>query len=311
MKKLLATTYGVIIGAVLCAGLLFVATLMPIPGNVQVKVVKSGSMEPAIRTGSIVAIRPAASYKVGDVITFGKDTKTQIPTTHRILAIEGEGAQAVYTTKGDANDTADQVVTRISDIRGKVLFTVPFAGYALSFARTKLGFFLLVGVPALFVFVEEGFAIYRELARARRRKMRSEREEEAEEEMVVRPVRAMVRSVPQRIPDTRRRKVMGTLVILAGVATAASGSVWGSTVAYYANTATSQGNSLSAGVFDVPAPQQAASFAALLVETSEPVVENPPPAEVPADTPPAEEPQAETPAPEIPVEVSTTKATIE
>lgn len=309
MKKLLATTYGVIIGAVLCAGLLFVATLMPIPGNVQIKVVKSGSMEPAIRTGSIVAIRPAASYKVGDVITFGKDTKTQIPTTHRIVGIEGVGASATYTTRGDANDTADQVVTRISDIRGKVLFTVPFAGYALAFARTKLGFFLLVGVPALFVFVEEGFAIYKELARARRRKMRSEREEEAEEVVrsEMRPARAMVRSVPQRIPDTRPRKVMGTLVILAGVATAASGSVWGSTVAYYANTATSQGNSLSAGVFDVPAPQQAASFAALLVETSEPVVEDPPPAETPA----AQEPQAETPAPEVPVEVSTTEATIE
>src|SRR3989338_8215020 len=63
---------------------LFFAPLLPIKGNIEIKIVKSGSMEPAIKTGSIVVIKPASLYGVGDVITFGEDSRTTYPTTHRI-----------------------------------------------------------------------------------------------------------------------------------------------------------------------------------------------------------------------------------
>ncbi len=302
MKKLLATLYGVTIAAVFGVGLLFVATLMPIPGNVQVKVVKSGSMEPAIHTGSIVVIKPAASYAVGDIITFGKDTKTQIPTTHRIIAIEGTGASATYTTKGDANDTADQVVTRLSDIRGRTLFTVPFVGYALAFARTKIGFFLLVGVPALLVFIEEGLSIYREIRRRRCGRATATMQSEAVAEV---PREVYVR----RVADINRKKVMGAFVVLAGVGLAASGSLWGSTVSYYVNTATSEGNVMQAGIFDVqPAPQFAPQSLSAPEEESLPPAE--PPVEPPADSPPADPPQEEPPAEPV-IEISTGSVVIE
>ena len=70
---------------VVVLGLLLLASFFRVPGNVLVKIVKSGSMEPAVRTGALVIIRPLEAYKVGDVIMFGKDTKTQLPTTHRIV----------------------------------------------------------------------------------------------------------------------------------------------------------------------------------------------------------------------------------
>ena len=183
MRSLYKGIYWVFMAAVLVLGGLLIVSLVPISG-VKVKIVKSGSMEPAIKTGSIVVDMPATSYRVGDVITFGPDTKTQIPTSHRVVAIAGppaqagEGASAIYTTKGDANDAPDPVSTRLSDIHGKVLFTVPYLGYVLDFARRPLGFALLVGLPALAIILEEAGKIVREvraLRRARRRRAEASR----------------------------------------------------------------------------------------------------------------------------------------
>jgi signal peptidase len=166
MQLFTKTIYWAFMIAVLGLGALLMISLVPI-AHTEIKIVKSGSMEPAIKTGGVVLIHPAATYKVGDIITFGADTKTQIPTTHRIVAVEGQGASAVFTTKGDANDADDPARTRVSDVHGKVLATVPYVGYILNFARQPLGFALLVGVPAAFIILEELGKIVRELRRMR------------------------------------------------------------------------------------------------------------------------------------------------
>lgn len=168
MKILFTTLHYVLIAAIAAVALLVVATLTPV-GGLKVKIVQSGSMEPTIMTGGIVVDRAASDYQVGDIVTFGLDTKTQIPTTHRIVGIAGQGSSAIYQTKGDANDAPDQASTHLSDIHGKVLFTIPYVGYVLAFARTPIGFALLVGLPALFVILDEVGKIVRE-ARALRRK---------------------------------------------------------------------------------------------------------------------------------------------
>lgn len=270
MKKLLTTTYFATIVAVGLIGLLFVATLLPIPGNIKVKVVKSGSMEPAVHVGSIVVIKPAASYGVGDVITFGKDTKTQIPTTHRIVRVEGEGAAQRFVTKGDANDAEDNASTPVSEVHGTMLFTVPYLGYLLAFARTKLGFFILVGLPALAVFLEEGRSILMELRRSRRRKPALAEEEDT-------PTVSTRREFP-------RRKVMGALGVLAGVGVVSAAGFFGGTLSYYSNSATSHGNTMRAGEFTA-APATAPQFFSIMVSEPVVVVDEPP-----QDTPPAEEP---------------------
>jgi signal peptidase len=169
MKLFFNIIYSVVFAVMLALALLFVSTLFPVFG-VEAKVVKSGSMTPAISVGSLVVIHPAPVYKVGDVITFGKDTKTQIPTTHRIVAIKGEGDAQTFQTKGDANNAADPSLTKIADVHGKVVASIPYLGYLLAFARTPMGFALLVGLPALMVVVEEGYVIVREVLALRRKK---------------------------------------------------------------------------------------------------------------------------------------------
>ena len=146
---------------------MLVASLLPLQGGIKVKIVKSGSMEPTIKTGGIVIIKPESMYNVGDVVTFGADTKTQIPTTHRIVATEGQGSGQMFQTKGDANNAADPTPTSVKDVHGKVILTVPYAGYVLDFARKPSGFALLVGVPALLIILEEAGKIVKEVRRMR------------------------------------------------------------------------------------------------------------------------------------------------
>lgn len=172
MKVLFNILHYLLIAAVVCIALLLLGTLIPVPGNLQVKIVQSGSMQPTIKTGSIVIDKPESSYQVGDIVTFGADTKTQVPTTHRIVAISA-GPNPVYTTRGDANDAPDQVDTHLSDIHGKVIVIVPYAGYVLDFARKPLGFGLLVGLPAGLIILDELGKIVREIAALRRRKKRT------------------------------------------------------------------------------------------------------------------------------------------
>ncbi len=170
MKFLFNFVYYTFVLGIIFIALLLITTLVPVPGNFKVKVVKSGSMEPAIKTGGIVVIKPSGSYKVGDIITFGEDTKTQIPTTHRIMGSSGSGSSQVFTTKGDANDSVDAETTSISEIRGKVILTVPYLGYVLDFAKQPIGFGLLVGIPAVLIIFEEIYKIISEIKAIRRKK---------------------------------------------------------------------------------------------------------------------------------------------
>ena len=129
-------------------------------------------MEPFIRTGSVVIVRPEETYSIGDVITFGADTKSKIPTTHRVNSIREEGGTTYFATKGDANEDPDPEETPQHAVIGKVLFSVPSAGFVLDFARQPLGFALLIGLPATLIVIDEAMRIGRELIAMSERKRR-------------------------------------------------------------------------------------------------------------------------------------------
>ncbi len=169
-NKFLKATYYILILVIAAIAIILVFSAFPVPGNFETKIVLSGSMEPAIKTGSIVVIKPADVYKVDDVITFGKDTKTEVPTTHRIISIKEEKGASVYTTKGDANENADSGEVRESEVIGKVLLSVPYIGYLLAFARRPMGFALLVGIPAIVIIYDELVIIWSEIRGMRGKK---------------------------------------------------------------------------------------------------------------------------------------------
>ena len=120
-------------------------------------VVQSGSMEPKLKLGSLVIVKPQESYAANDVITFspegGKET-----ITHRIAMRrypEGTTFQPTYITKGDANEEIDRGEVKNENVVGKVVLSVPFLGYGVDFAKKPYGFILLVIVPATIIVYEE------------------------------------------------------------------------------------------------------------------------------------------------------------
>ena len=171
-RKLLKTIYYLFLVIVAIVALLLIFSAFPLKGNYKSFVVLSSSMEPKVKMGSVAVVRPEKDYKIGDIITFGAMSRTESPTTHRIAEIKNENGQILYVTKGDANNAPDQQTVREREILGKVLFSVPYAGYAVAKAKTPVGFLLIVIVPSVVIIYEEIRNIAAEVKKywARRRK---------------------------------------------------------------------------------------------------------------------------------------------
>lgn len=152
---------------ILVAILLF-WSILPIKNGPKILAVLSGSMEPAIHTGSVVVIRPEAQYKVDDVVTFGKNTKKDIPTTHRIVSSRVQDGVMVFKTQGDANNSFDNIEIQQNDIHGKVLFSIPFMGYVIDFVRQPAGLVLVIVIPAIFIVYDEVRKIIKEIKRLKK-----------------------------------------------------------------------------------------------------------------------------------------------
>jgi len=163
MTKILKVIYSVFIAFIVIIALSLIVSILPITGNYKVLTVVSGSMAPAIKMGSVVVVKPATDYKIGDVITFGPYSKIKAPTSHRIYDIKVIGGQSVYITKGDANNAPDANGVQKKDIIGKVLFSIPYVGYAVNFAKQPLGFALIIIVPAAAIIIDEAKNIYNEV----------------------------------------------------------------------------------------------------------------------------------------------------
>ncbi|MDF2675002.1 MAG: peptidase signal peptidase, partial [Clostridiales bacterium] len=95
---------------------------------VQPFVIVTGSMEPIIYPGDVVLVNKAEveKLKVGDVIQFQHEN---IFIFHRIIEVVSEKEEVKYRTKGDNNSAVDYELVKISDIRGRVVYTIPKIGW--------------------------------------------------------------------------------------------------------------------------------------------------------------------------------------
>lgn len=183
MKKFGNFLYSLIVGILGLLALLVLISVFPITGNYQIKVVQSGSMEPAIKTGAIVVVVPSENYEVGDVVNFhggfrGPDGK-EITITHRIIEKNLNGQVTVYKTKGDANEEADHEELIDKKIIGKIAFSVPYAGYVIETARKPYGFLAIILVPAGIIIYDRTAAVIKEIKNLKKQKAGFENEEEA------------------------------------------------------------------------------------------------------------------------------------
>lgn len=178
--KIFKTIYYIFLGVIALIAILLVVSIFPITGNYKVMVVLSGSMEPAIKMGSVVIVKPQADYKIGEVITFGTVSKTKTPTTHRIHDIKVNVGTPIYITKGDANNAPDVKEVLPREVVGKVLFSVPYIGFAVDTAKKPLGFMFIIIVPALYIIYDEFVKIKKEVGKLKKGKEPAAQTEEKE-----------------------------------------------------------------------------------------------------------------------------------
>lgn len=138
---------------------------LPFEKGVKTYTVQSGSMEPKIKTGSVIFVLPQMSYDVGDIVT-RTVSQNDMTITHRII----EKNEDHFITKGDANNVADPDPLHTNEIIGKVRFSIPLLGYPIAFARTAKGLIFLIIVPSLFVISDEIITIFTEISKIRKKK---------------------------------------------------------------------------------------------------------------------------------------------
>lgn len=200
MRTLLKILQGV--GVVL--GVTFVLVMaspfLPFSGAVQSFTVRSGSMEPAIPTGSLIFVRPTEVYTLGDIVTIETDDGKTV--THRIIEMVPSDMGIVFRTKGDNNEDPDPAEVMPVDIIGKTYFTIPYIGYLVAYAQTRTGFLALIIFPAVLIVLGELISIVREA----RRLLRNRNEEKAGDEALAKNV-VFVPRPPRVTPPPRSMPV--------------------------------------------------------------------------------------------------------
>lgn len=130
-----------ILGTLLLTALVAVCVPLTVPrffGH-HIYSVISGSMEPAIPTGSLVYIRTMKPEEIleGDVIAFYGARDQASIITHRV--VENRVLMGEFITKGDANRTEDMNPVPYGNFIGKVVRSVPGAGKAAELLTSPAG----------------------------------------------------------------------------------------------------------------------------------------------------------------------------
>lgn len=130
--------------------------------NHQIYIVRSNSMSPAFKTGSLIltkALDPSL-IKENDIITYQRGSAVSV--THRVVEVVHEGGLQ-FITRGDANNVNDPMPVLAEDLVGKVTLAIPLVGFALGFARTKLGFVLLLVIPGVLIIVTQAWSLIKQI----------------------------------------------------------------------------------------------------------------------------------------------------
>ncbi len=139
--------------------------------GIQMNPVLSGSMEPVLNVGGMVVTRPTAveNVKVGDIIGFKLETGQGV--THRVIDVQNKDGKLWFQTKGDANEDPDpNYVAATGEKIDRVIFHVPYLGFAAKFMKSRWGFFAFIAVPALLLIIMFGKDIWKGIEEEKERR---------------------------------------------------------------------------------------------------------------------------------------------
>ena len=114
---------------------------IPMPFGYGMSVVLSGSMESRLSVDDLVIIKATDNYKVNDIVLFQDGNSLVI---HRIIEIDGD----TITTKGDANNTADEPINK-SQIKGVLVYDIAGLGAMVNILKQPVSVFIILAAAFL------------------------------------------------------------------------------------------------------------------------------------------------------------------
>lgn len=118
-------------------------------------------MEPTVKTGSLILTKytnPKELQK-GDIITFLPPEQNAEFITHRITKADHQKNLSTFRTKGDNNANEDLWRLAGGAVIGKVIYTIPYLGFPLSFVKSQVGIILFILFPAVYIIITEVMTI--------------------------------------------------------------------------------------------------------------------------------------------------------
>jgi signal peptidase I len=122
-----------------------------IGGSTSYVITHGISMEPHFHTGDLAILRPAARYRVGDIVAY-HSTLLHVTVLHRIHAIEGN----TYVFKGDKNNFLDSTHPSRAELLGKLWLHVPGGGVWLDRLHSPVGAAIAIALLGTFVLFGAG-----------------------------------------------------------------------------------------------------------------------------------------------------------
>ena len=114
---------------------------IPMPFGYGMSVVLSGSMESRLSVDDLVIIKATDNYKVNDIVLFQDGNSLVI---HRIIEIDGD----TVTTKGDANNVADEPINK-SQIKGVLVYDIAGLGAVINILKQPVSVFIILAAAFL------------------------------------------------------------------------------------------------------------------------------------------------------------------
>jgi signal peptidase len=149
IRRLLDLALILLVVAVL--GLVLAVNISPRLGHDFV-VIRGSSMEPAIHLGAATEVSQVqpADLRPGDIVTMKE--ADGVVVSHRITRILQQPNGTFVETKGDANTAVDPVLTPVSDVTGRVDFSIPVLGYLIYLLTLPIGVLSVLGLALTLLF---------------------------------------------------------------------------------------------------------------------------------------------------------------
>lgn len=112
-----------------------VLVVIPLVTGSQTYTVLTSSMKPGYPPGTFLVMKPQPfdSLGTGDVITYQIESGKPAVVTHRIVSASAtQSGDKTVITKGDNNSVEDEEPVIEAQVRGKLFYAVPYAGFAAS-----------------------------------------------------------------------------------------------------------------------------------------------------------------------------------